>query len=101
MAALQTSGKCSSASGGLRFPDRPDALPLNLIWDFETTSKGLYRPKLNHTSILVKLYKANNRCYFDLKFNEENQKFSIKFRSRRWNSSKLELPKILVIWVLT
>jgi hypothetical protein len=22
----------------LRFPDRPDALPLNLIWDFETTS---------------------------------------------------------------
>jgi hypothetical protein len=22
----------------LRFPDRPDALPLNLIWNFETTS---------------------------------------------------------------
>ena len=21
----------------LRFPDRPDALPLNLIWNFETT----------------------------------------------------------------
>jgi len=41
MAALQASGKCSSASGGLRFPDRPDALPLNLIWNFETTSKAL------------------------------------------------------------
>jgi hypothetical protein len=22
----------------LRFPDRPDALPLSLIWNFETTS---------------------------------------------------------------
>jgi len=31
-------------------------------------TKRLYRPKLNHTSILVKLYKANNRCYFDLEF---------------------------------
>jgi hypothetical protein len=41
MAALQASGKCSSASGGLRFPDRPDALPLNLIWNFETTSSVL------------------------------------------------------------
>jgi hypothetical protein len=41
MAALQASGKCSSARmcGGLRFPDRPDALPLNLIWNFETTSR--------------------------------------------------------------
>jgi hypothetical protein len=39
MAALQASGKCSSASGGLRFPVRPDALPLSLIWNFENTSK--------------------------------------------------------------
>ncbi len=27
------------ARAGLRFPDRPDALPFNLIWGFETTSK--------------------------------------------------------------
>jgi hypothetical protein len=33
----------------LRFPDRPGALPLNLIWNFETTSGlimmmfGVYR----------------------------------------------------------
>jgi hypothetical protein len=25
----------------LRFPDRPDALPLSLIWNFETTSIGM------------------------------------------------------------
>jgi hypothetical protein len=24
----------------LRFPDRPGALPLNLIWGFETTSRN-------------------------------------------------------------
>jgi hypothetical protein len=34
MAALQTSGKICM----LRFPDRPDALPMSLIWNFETTS---------------------------------------------------------------
>jgi len=26
----------------LRFPDRPDALPLNLIWNFETTSRNQF-----------------------------------------------------------
>jgi hypothetical protein len=26
----------------LRFPDRPDALPLNPIWNFETTSKKVF-----------------------------------------------------------
>jgi len=27
----------------LRFPDRPDALPLNPIWNFETTSSLVIR----------------------------------------------------------
>jgi hypothetical protein len=41
MAALQASGKCSRTkmyAENNDFPDRPDALLLNLIWNFETTS---------------------------------------------------------------
>ena len=39
MPALQASDKCSHTLCMLRFLDRPDALPLNLIWSFETTSR--------------------------------------------------------------
>jgi hypothetical protein len=35
---LQTSLRLIPPAAGLRFPDRSDALPLNLIWGFETTS---------------------------------------------------------------
>jgi len=31
----------------LRFPDRSDALPLNLIWNFETTSR-VHSPGRNY-----------------------------------------------------
>jgi hypothetical protein len=40
MAALQASDKCSHTPCMLCFLDRPDALPLNLIWGFKTTSKA-------------------------------------------------------------
>jgi hypothetical protein len=49
MAALQASGKCSHTYCMLRFPDRPDALPLDLIWGFETTS-AIRRNSLSHTA---------------------------------------------------
>jgi len=39
MVALQASDKYSHTARMLRFLDRPDALPLNLIRRFETTSK--------------------------------------------------------------
>jgi len=37
----------------LRFPDRPDALPLNLIWNFETTSNFLIANAIIPERVLV------------------------------------------------
>jgi len=39
-------------------------------------TKRLYRLKINHTSILVKLYKVNNQCYFDLDLANRTKQFT-------------------------
>jgi hypothetical protein len=43
----------------LRFPVRPDALLLNLIWDFETTSKDIRQPGLAAKRLRLVAFNCN------------------------------------------